>query len=514
MKKLLLTAFLVVALCAVAGVSAESNYSFREDYDAIDEAAKSLFYVEVYNKYSECYASASGFVCFDEHLFVTNFHVVDGASFLRVWDDDNNMYLIKKPVAVDEKHDLAILKFPDGKWYKPLELDTETELKRGQPVVTIGSPRGFMGTVAYGNISAFPRAGDFRYIQFTAPTSHGSSGGCLFADSGKVIGITSAGSDEGQNIGLAVPATCLQALYESWKNQPEATDPPENSGTGSSGAIAARTTAAPAVRGLAGLTKDSFRDYFDLDCKVDYKEGKVTFSYSAKPSEGTDAAAADAPESISLGIRLHLYSSLKYSESEIDSFVIAAELAKEQGYCAEGVEEIELPEEYKSIFWDREIESVEITGTAPGSAQNALREEPPADGGETALPEGTPVPEEPAARNRTDLTAENFRDYFDLDCKVDCKEGKVTFTYAAAPSDGAYALAEGATDTITLEIRLYLYSSLKYSESEIDNTLITVTLEKDAGYACEGTEEITLPEAYSSVFWDRKIEGVSGWVMK
>ena len=124
MKKLLLTAFLVVALCAVSGVSAESNYSFREDYDAIDEAAKSLFYVEVYNKYSECYASASGFVCFDEHLFVTNFHVVDGASFLRVWDDDNNMYLIKKPVAVDEKHDLAILKFPDGTGYKPLELDT------------------------------------------------------------------------------------------------------------------------------------------------------------------------------------------------------------------------------------------------------------------------------------------------------------------------------------------------------------------------------------------------------
>ena len=42
MKKLLLTAFLVVALCAVSGVSAESNYSFREDYDAIDDIPNAM----------------------------------------------------------------------------------------------------------------------------------------------------------------------------------------------------------------------------------------------------------------------------------------------------------------------------------------------------------------------------------------------------------------------------------------------------------------------------------------
>ena len=89
-------------------------YSFREDYDAIDRAAKSLFYVETYNVSNDCLASASGFVSFDEHLFVTNQHVIDGAAYLKIWDDDNNMFVIDQVVASDAKKDIAILLFYGG----------------------------------------------------------------------------------------------------------------------------------------------------------------------------------------------------------------------------------------------------------------------------------------------------------------------------------------------------------------------------------------------------------------
>ena len=41
-------------------------------------------------------------------------------------------------------------------------------------------------------------------IQFTAPISHGSSGGAVLNMQGEVIGISTAGFDEGQNINLAV----------------------------------------------------------------------------------------------------------------------------------------------------------------------------------------------------------------------------------------------------------------------------------------------------------------------
>ena len=196
--------------------NSEGKYSFQDDYEKIEEVAKSLFYVEIYDKDGEAVGNASGFVCFDEHLFVTNQHVIDGASYLKVWDEDDNVYIISQVVASDAKTDIAILRFPAGKNYNALAVNAEEELKRGQPVVTIGSPEGFQNTVAYGNISAFPKIDDLKYIQFTAPASHGSSGGCLFDNSGKVIGITSAGYEEGQNLNFAIPIKLVVELYEQW----------------------------------------------------------------------------------------------------------------------------------------------------------------------------------------------------------------------------------------------------------------------------------------------------------
>ena len=196
--------------------ASQGRYSFREDYERVDAAAKSLFYVEVYDNSYECTGNASGFVSFDEHLFVTNQHVIDGAAVLKVWDDDDNVFLINQVAVSDREHDLAILLFPEGGKYAALEQDSGQELKRGQPVVTIGSPGGLQNTVAYGNISAFPVIDGMKYIQFTAPISHGSSGGCLFDDNGRVIGVTSAGYDEGQNLNFAIPIRHVQDLYRQW----------------------------------------------------------------------------------------------------------------------------------------------------------------------------------------------------------------------------------------------------------------------------------------------------------
>ena len=199
--------------------STGEEYSFRDDYAAIERAAKSLFFVQMFDNNNNYLGTASGFVSFDEHLFVTNQHVIDGASYLRVWDDDDKMYTLDQVVISDKIHDVAVLLFPDGTGYTPLRQNTKDNLKRGQPVVTIGSPRGFQGTVAYGNISAFPKMQQYdniQCIQITAPTSPGSSGGALLDDNGEVIGITSSTIDEGQNINFAIPIKIVQDLYNQW----------------------------------------------------------------------------------------------------------------------------------------------------------------------------------------------------------------------------------------------------------------------------------------------------------
>lgn len=197
-----------------------SNYSYtRGDYASIDLAAKSVFYVEVYSPDYKYMGSGSGFVMFDEGLFITNQHVIEGSSYLLIVDDDGRQYVLDQVVISDEEHDIAILLFPEGENYSPLEYDSDfNQLKRGQPVLTIGSPKGLAGTVSDGIISAFPKFKDedIRYIQITAPISHGSSGGCLLNEDLKVLGVTSAGVDEGQNLGFAIPVFIVEQLYLQW----------------------------------------------------------------------------------------------------------------------------------------------------------------------------------------------------------------------------------------------------------------------------------------------------------
>ena len=81
----------------------------------------------------------------------------------------------------------------------------DNKLVRGQRVVAIGSPLGLFNTVSDGIISAFRvRENGTRMIQFTAPISSGSSGGAVLDMYGRLIGISTSGFDEAQNINLAV----------------------------------------------------------------------------------------------------------------------------------------------------------------------------------------------------------------------------------------------------------------------------------------------------------------------
>ena len=67
-------------------------------------------------------------------------------------------------------------------------------------------------------ISGFRQMDHVNMIQFTAPTSHGSSGGALLNMYGELIGISSAGFDQGQNLNLAVDYTeigkFVQGIYQ------------------------------------------------------------------------------------------------------------------------------------------------------------------------------------------------------------------------------------------------------------------------------------------------------------
>lgn len=152
-------------------------------------------------------ASGSGFIISSDGRIVTNYHVIDGAASGKVVLNDGTTFTDIKVLGWDKEGDLAIIKVP-GSGLPAVTTGNSDTAQIGEAVVAIGSPLGLQNTVSTGIISA-RRDG---YLQTTAPISHGSSGGALFNMMGEVVGITSAGMEEGANLGFAIPINEVKSL--------------------------------------------------------------------------------------------------------------------------------------------------------------------------------------------------------------------------------------------------------------------------------------------------------------
>ena len=150
---------------------------------------------------------------------MTNYHVIDKAA--EIWavsDNGKDYYPITRVLAANEKKDIAILEFytyDDAPVLEPLKLFPGGKLRRGEPVVVIGSPQFITNEVTKGDISALYDDDGVPIIQFTAPVSHGSSGGPLFNDSGEVIGITRSTITDNQNTNQAIDISEVIQLFKT-----------------------------------------------------------------------------------------------------------------------------------------------------------------------------------------------------------------------------------------------------------------------------------------------------------
>ncbi len=222
MKKTLILVLCITFLLPLHGLS--QAFSFLQDYDAIEKASDSVLFIEVYNHGKDLIGTGSGFLAFNNQTFITNYHVIENSTNIKIYDEDFNEYLFGEVLVVDEEKDIAIigLKYP-AKGLTPLSVNKDVVLKRGQPVAAIGSPQGFVNTFSTGIISSIYNLNSIKIIQFTAPISPGSSGGALFDDQGEVIGITSAYMEDAQNINIAVGIEHAVEMYNDYLNRPVAT---------------------------------------------------------------------------------------------------------------------------------------------------------------------------------------------------------------------------------------------------------------------------------------------------
>jgi serine protease Do len=160
----------------------------------------------------------SGFVIHPDGYVVTNAHVIVRAAAQKVIFADHKEYEAER-VAIDEKHDLAVLKVKADKPLPAITLGRSDDLMIGETVVAIGNPLGYDHTVTTGIVSAVNRklefGGEVSYeglIQTDASINRGNSGGPLLNVLGELIGINTAIRGDAQNIGFAIPVDSLRKL--------------------------------------------------------------------------------------------------------------------------------------------------------------------------------------------------------------------------------------------------------------------------------------------------------------
>jgi S1-C subfamily serine protease len=147
--------------------------------------------------------TGSGFFVSPDGYLITNQHVVGDVTFVKV-KIATGRELVGEVLKSDAKRDVALIKTePIGA--ATLGIRT-TEANVGDEVYVIGSPLGerFSGTLTRGILSGYRTLNEQRFLQSDAAILPGNSGGPLLDASGKVVGITKAGTFVG-NLNLFIP---------------------------------------------------------------------------------------------------------------------------------------------------------------------------------------------------------------------------------------------------------------------------------------------------------------------
>ena len=162
----------------------------------------------------------SGVIVSPEGYILTNNHVVDGASEVRVTLGDKREFKARV-VGTDARSDVALLKV-DASNLPVITIADSSKAQVGDYVLAIGNPFGVGQTVTMGIVSAKSRGGlgieeyeDF--IQTDAPINPGNSGGALVNDRGELIGINTAilsRAGGNQGVGFAIPSNQAREVMD------------------------------------------------------------------------------------------------------------------------------------------------------------------------------------------------------------------------------------------------------------------------------------------------------------
>jgi len=206
-------------------ITKQSNSPFADDpfFSQLFGGSNPMFQ----SRPRESQSLGSGVIIDKSGIIVTNSHVVNGATDVKVAVQDGHQYDVDVLIN-DSKTDLAVLKIKDagGKTFPALQFANSDDLQVGDLVLAIGNPFGVGQTVTSGIVSALARTGvessDYEaFIQTDAAINPGNSGGALVNLRGQLVGINTAiftRSGGSVGIGFAIPANMVHTVALAGEN--------------------------------------------------------------------------------------------------------------------------------------------------------------------------------------------------------------------------------------------------------------------------------------------------------
>lgn len=172
------------------------------------QGSPSVVVVDIFDAKGKSIGLGSGVVIGSGQV-ITNCHVAQKGKSLQVRQSGKTFKASLQ--YADPDRDLCQLSVPDLQ-ATPVTLGTAKKLMVGQRVYAIGAPAGLELTLSEGLISSLHKYEGSQYIQTSAAISPGSSGGGLFDDQGRLIGITTFYLAAGQNLNFALPVDWISEL--------------------------------------------------------------------------------------------------------------------------------------------------------------------------------------------------------------------------------------------------------------------------------------------------------------
>ena len=304
----------LIALALAPGVA-----SAMTPQDLFAKVSPTIWVVRAQHGASPVFGVGSA-VAITPRLLVTACHVVTGATGVTIARDNGKRVVKIKMVTHDPDHsrDLCLLTTDEPLPAVPAVIAPIDSVKVGEKVYAIGSPLGLELSLTDGLVSALRVAPNEKLpdIQTSAPIAPGSSGGGLFDEDGRLVGVTVAiASKETDNLAFAYPAqwvmelpTRVDTARRRWSEALSANGvavDPDGVPTGSGYAAIGNVAAVPTIINTApaGVT-DAYKQFLLLN-----KPRAFVLTSDGRWGAVSDADALDAvlKDCATRKVECHLY---------------------------------------------------------------------------------------------------------------------------------------------------------------------------------------------------------------